>query len=335
MDRRAHHTDVAVIGGAGFLGHHLCRHLAEEKVRVRAVDLRPGRPATLAPAAEYVGGCDATDIDQVTAAIAGCTAVINLVGLVSYWRQDTARLWTVNRASAATIAEACARAGVERFVHVSSSAALGFSNDPHRPIDEAFTFDWRSPLAKPYMVTKRAGEDAVRAAGAGRVSIAIANPAAMYGPGDVTNTARLFTAVRDGRVRIVPPGGNAVADVRDVARGLALLLDATGRSDQFLFVGANLTFVEIVESVGRAMGQVIRPSPLPGWARRPLCASLRVVERFLPRDRMVAPDDLELGFMCRYASASRAQRELGWSPQYTFQETVNDQAGDLRAAGLL
>ena len=51
--------------------------------------------------------------------------------------------------------------------------------------------------------------------------------------------------------------------------------------------------------------------------------------------RISAPDDLELGFMCRYASASRAQRELGWSPRYTFQETVNDQAGDLRAAGLL
>ena len=335
MDRGAHHTDVAVIGGAGFLGHHLCHHLAQAHVRVRAVDLRPGRPATLAPAAEYLGGCDATDLDQVAAAVAGCTAVINLVGLVSYWRLDAARLWTVNAASAATIARACGRAGVERFVHVSSSAALGFSNDPHHPIDEEFTFDWRSPLAKPYMVTKRAGEDAVRAAGEGRVSVAIANPAAMYGPGDLTNTARLFTAVRDGRVRIVPPGGNAVADVRDVARGLALLLDAPERPDQFLFVGANLSFVKIVEAVSRAVGPVIRPTPLPPWTRRPLCGGLRLVERFLPRDRMVAPDDLEMGFMCRYASAARAERVLGWRPAYTFQQTVTDQAAGLRAAGLL
>lgn len=335
MERRAHHLEVAVVGGAGFLGHHLCRHLAEQGVRVRAVDLRPGRPATLAPAAEYVGGCDATAIDQVTTAIAGCTAVINLVGLVSYWRQDTARLWTVNCTSAETIARACARAGVERFVHVSSSAALGFSNDPLRPIDEGFRFDWGGSLAKPYMVTKRAGEDAVRAAGGGPLSVAIANPAAMYGPGDVANTARLFTAVRDGRVKIVPPGGNAVADVRDVARGLALLLDATEQPDQFLFVGANLTFVEIVEAVSRAVGQGVRPKQLPGWTRRPLCASLRSIERFLPRDRMVAPDDLEMGFMCRYASASRAERVLGWRPQFTFQQTVIDQATDLRASGLL
>src|SRR6185436_19745867 len=179
-----------------------------------------------APAVEYIGCCEASDTDRVAAAIKGCSAVINLVGIVSYWRRDKERLSAVNCAGAASIARASVKAGVTRFVHVSTNAALGFSNDPHQPIDEDFRFDWHSPFAKHYMTSKRAGEEAVLAAAGGRISVSIAHPAAMYGPGDVVNTARLFTAVKRGQIKIVPPGGNAVADVRDVARGLCLLLEA-------------------------------------------------------------------------------------------------------------
>ena len=323
------------MGGAGFLGQHLCRHLADRGATARAVDIRPDRPADLPEAAEYVGGCNAADGDQVAAVIQGCPTVINVVGLVSYWRRDRERLWALNCATAAAVARAAASAGARRVVHVSSSAALGFTNDPRRPIDEDFRFDWTSPLAKPYMESKRAGEDAAAAAAAAGVSIAIANPAAMYGPGDVTNTARMFTAVRDGRVKVVPPGGNSVVDVRDVARGICLLLDPAGPAGRFLFVGHNLTFVEIVAAVAQALGREVRPATLPRWLRRPLCAGLRLVEGLLPRDRMVAPDDLELAFMTRYASAAKAERVLGWKPEYTFERTLGDQARDLRERGLL
>ncbi|MSR06984.1 MAG: NAD-dependent epimerase/dehydratase family protein [Gemmatimonadetes bacterium] len=335
MDQRARYADVAIVGGAGFLGLHVCRYLADRNVRVSAVDLRPDRPAGLTPRAEYIGACDATNAASVAAAVRGCSAVINLVGFISYWRQDGPRLFAINAAGARATARACADAGVERFVHVSSNAALGFSNDPDHPIDEEFRFDWQSPYAKPYMASKRAGEDAVSAVVRPGFSVAVALPAAMYGPGDVTNTARLFAAVRDGRIKLVPPGGNAVADVRDVARGLVLLLEAADGPSRVLFVGHNLTNVEIASAVGQTVGRTVPPKELPRWTRWPLCTSLRMVERFLPRKNMVAPDDLELGFMYRYASAARAEGLLGWRPQYSFQETVADQASDLRERGLL
>jgi nucleoside-diphosphate-sugar epimerase len=69
--------------------------------------------------------------------------------------------------------------------------------------------------------------------------------------------------------------------------------------------------------------------------RRPLCGGLRLVERFLPREGMVAPDDLELGFVHRYATARKAADLLGWIPQFAFHETAQDQARDLYARGLL
>jgi nucleoside-diphosphate-sugar epimerase len=259
---------------------------------------------------------------------------VNLVGLVSYWRRDNRRLWSLNRDSAAVVAGACAEAGVRRFVHVSSSAAMGFRDDPARPIDEDFVFDWASRMAKPYMASKRAGEEAAAGALERGVSTAIANPAAMFGPGDTVNTARLFRAVRKGSVRVVPPGGNAVADVRDVARGIALLAASEARG-RFLFVGHNLSFFQIVTAVGRAVGREGRPARLPRWMRFPLCEGLRAVESLLDPASMVAPDDLEMGFVYRYASSAKAERVLGWKPAYAFEDTVADQASDLEQRGLL
>jgi nucleoside-diphosphate-sugar epimerase len=289
----------------------------------------------LAPQAEYVGGCEVADAGRIRAAIRGSTAVINLVGLISYWRSDRERLWAVNCDGAAAVARACADEGVERFVHVSSSAALGFRDDPNDPIDEDFRFDWKSPMAKHYMISKRAGDEAAALAISRGVSTTIVHPAAMYGPGDTKNTARLFTAVRKGRIRVVPPGGNAVVDVRDVAHGLGLLLASKATSERYLFVGQNLTFREIVEEVGRAVGRPARPARLPRWTRQPLCASLRMLEPLWPREKMVAPDDLELGFVHRYASSRRAEGALGWKPAFTFGTTAADQARDLEERGLL
>ena len=328
---------VALLGGAGFLGRHLAQRLTREPnaPEVRVADARRERPPELAPAVEFIGGCDATDPAQVHVAIRECDAVVNLIGLISYWRRDAGRLATINAGAAATIARACVALGVGRLVHVSSSAALGFRDDAARPIDETFEFDWTHPLAKPYMVSKRDGEAAIALAEREGVSTAVANPAAMYGPGDTVNTARLFVAVRRGAVRVVPPGGNALADVRDVARGLQLLLDSPHRAQRFLFVGHNLSFLDIITAVGRAVGRPAAPRVLPAWSRRPLCGGLRLVERFLPREGMVAPDDLEMGFVYRYASARKAAELLGWTPQYAFADTARDQARDLHARGLL
>ena len=59
------------------------------------------------------------------------------------------------------------------------------------------------------------------------------------------------------------------------------------------------------------------------------------VLKLWPREKMVAPDDLELGFVHRYASSRRAEDALGWKPAFTFGTTAADQARDLEERGLL
>jgi hypothetical protein len=69
--------------------------------------------------------------------------------------------------------------------------------------------------------------------------------------------------------------------------------------------------------------------------RGPLCGGLRAVESLLDPASMVAPDDLEMGFVYRYASSAKAERVFGWKPAYAFEDTVADQARDLEHRGLL
>ena len=92
--------------------------------------------------------------------VEGAEAVIHCAGAVR--GATRAQFDRVNVAGAKACADAAARAGVGRFLHVSSLAA-------------------REPTLSHYAASKRAGEDAVRDAAP---IVTIVRPPAVYGPGD-------------------------------------------------------------------------------------------------------------------------------------------------------
>src|SRR5688572_10478939 len=101
---------VAVLGATGFVGRHVCKALAEAGW--------PGRPLARSPAQ---GGrrLDAVHAapEELAAAIAGCGAVVNAIGIK---RPDAAQgFHDVHVAFMRRLVEACRRAGVGRVVHVS------------------------------------------------------------------------------------------------------------------------------------------------------------------------------------------------------------------------
>ena len=328
---------VAITGGAGFLGRHLIQLMRSRYPEhpVHVADLRADRPADLDPAVRYFGGVSVLDPASLQPALQGCDAVVHLAGLVSFWRADRAKLYAVNRDGTHNVLVACSRAGVKRLVHVSSAAAIGFSGDPEQPVDETLPFDWSRVATKDYMCSKHAGEVALADAGRLGVSAVIANPASMYGPGDVTNTHRLFQAVQRAALRVVPPGGNCVADVRDVADGIDRLLRSDAHDERFILGGHNLTFVEINHTIAGTLGVAPARRIIPAALRRPLCAVVRLAERIPGRPAVIAADDLESGFNFRFYSSRKAEQRLGWPPRRPFAQTVRDAADFLVSRGLL
>ena len=138
---------VTVLGGTGFLGRRVVRHLLDRGFRVRAAVRHPERvPRLFGPnevGAEAVGA-DVHDEASVAAALANAYAVVNAVSLyVERGGRET--FYAVHVVAAARIARLAREASVGRLIHVS-----GIGADPTSPSN--------------YIRARGAGEIAVREA---------------------------------------------------------------------------------------------------------------------------------------------------------------------------
>jgi nucleoside-diphosphate-sugar epimerase len=138
---------------------------------------------------------------------------------------------------------AAERAGINRFVHVSSLAA-------------------REPGLSLYGASKARSEALVRAS---RLSTAIVRPPGVYGPGD-RETLDLFRMAKHGLVILPPAGRLSLIHVGDLAR----LLLALAASDQTLLIepddgrSGGWTHEEFAQALGQAFGQGVRTLSAPG-----------------------------------------------------------------------
>lgn len=243
---------VAVAGGTGFLGRAVVRRLLADGCAVVVLARRAAASAGVAAVAVDVAG----DAGGVAAALAGCDALVNLVGIKrAAPGQDFVR---AHEAAVAGLIAGCGAAGVRRFVHVSVASDR----------DQG-----------PYMATKKRGEQAVRAS---RLAWTIVRPGVIAGPGDdfLTNLAAM---IRHMPVFPGPDGGRAPIQpvlVDDVAAAVvaAIRCDAAiGRSVDV--VGPErLPLRAWIARVGAALELPVVVVPAPA---RLLAPAVAVLERVL------------------------------------------------------
>jgi uncharacterized protein YbjT (DUF2867 family) len=238
--RRVHMAQILVLGGTGFIGHHLLHRLVArgDKVIVPTRRLRRARDMYLLPTAEFVLA-DIHDDVTLTRLVNTCDAVVNLVGILHGRPADFAR---AHVELPRRLAAACARAGVEHIVHMS---ALGAS--PDAPSE--------------YLRSKAAGEAALKAGG---VDATIFRPSVVFGHDD--RFLNLFAALQ----RLSPvlflacPGARfQPVHVEDVSACFArALLDLPSYGRTYELCGPKVyTLRQLVEYVGHASGH---PRPIVG-----------------------------------------------------------------------
>jgi 2-alkyl-3-oxoalkanoate reductase len=153
---------VAVTGATGFLGRHLVPALAARGFRLRLLAREGSAPLHWqGAAAETVRG-SMEDVASLAALVADADVVIHMAGLTS--ARSRREFLAVNRDGAARLAEAVTR-------HAPSAHLIGISS-----------LAARAPELSAYAESKRAGEEALAAAFAGRLSIL--RPPVIYGPWD-------------------------------------------------------------------------------------------------------------------------------------------------------
>lgn len=206
---------ILVTGATGFIGSRLCELLSlEYRLPYRALVRDFSRAARIGRLdAELVAG-DMLDGASLARAVDGCDAVVNL----AHGDDRTAEKQT------ALLVDACVRAGVRRFVHISSMAVYGPS--PKLPVVTEST----APIERwgeAYSDAKAAAEAVVRtAAKRGSLATVVLRPTIVYGPYSFFVTP-IVQEARQGRISLID-GGRGICNavyVDDVCEAIVAALD--------------------------------------------------------------------------------------------------------------
>ncbi|WP_441959473.1 NAD-dependent epimerase/dehydratase family protein [Mycolicibacterium houstonense] len=319
---------ILVTGGAGYLGSALVAELVGngEAVTVMAgPDDRTVQPGSLGGGVEVVCA-DVTDAAGVDAAMRGISHVYHLAGIASPNSRLAHSIWNANVLGAYQVAHSALRHGVQRIVHVSSTAAIGYPPDGV-VADEQFDIG-NSVLDNVYAATKRAGERVVLDFGERGLDVVVVNPAAVFVPasGRPRSWQGLLAAARRGMLRGVPPGGTAVCSARDFVAGTTAAM-AKGRSgERYILSSANLTYRRIAELLVEAVGRSHGVRTLPMGLFRAAGAGNRAVRDLFgnPRhDDALVPENVELMARHVYYASGKAERELG-VPRMSAAELITE-----------
>ncbi|MGX1478951.1 UNVERIFIED_CONTAM: UDP-glucose 4-epimerase [Streptomyces canus] len=305
-----------ITGGAGYIGAHVARAMTGAGERALVLDdLSAGVPARLPADVPLVRGSslDGGLLKRVLAEHA-VTGVVHLAARkqVAESVAQPTRYYQENLGGLATLLEAVAEAGVERFLFSSSAAVYG------NPDVELITEETPCAPVNPYGETKLAGEWLVRAAGQAHgistVCLRYFNVAGAATPeladtGVFNIVPMVFDRLTRGEAPRIfgddypTPDGTCVRDyihVSDLAEAhLAAARHLSGQSGDLtvnIGRGEGVSVREMVTVIGEVTGD-----------RRPA-----VVEPRRPGDAPVS-----------VASAARAAGTFGWSARRGVREMID------------
>lgn len=297
---------LAITGATGFVGGRLLELALAAGHEVRALTRRPQNNRTGVQWIE--GALDRPDsLDRL---IEGMDAVIHVAGVIN--APDAAGFTAGNVTGTASMLGAAEKAGISRFVHVSSLAA-------------------REPELSIYGATK-AGSEALVAASP--TPSAIVRPPAVYGPGD-RETLELFRMAKRGIVLLPPEGRLSLIHVDDLGR-LLLALAGPSSSKGLLIEPddgrhGGWTHGEFGQALGRALGRRVLTVPTP----RPVLNVCARIDRAVRRDRAKLTSD-RVAYFCHpdwMVDPGRGAPENLWKPQVDTEQGLSDTAQWYREAG--
>lgn len=301
---------IAVTGATGFVGSHVLDVASSAGVPVRAM----ARKAQAArDGVTWVQGA-LDDADALDTLCVGVSAVIHIAGAVNV--PSRAAFAAANIAGTQAVVDAAVRAGVARFVHVSSLAA-------------------REPALSNYGWSKAGAEDVVRTA---PLSSVIVRPPGVYGPRD-GDMLELFAMAQRGFILLPPAGRGSWIFAADLAELLVTLATTP------VFPAGALYEVDDGTPDGlshRDMGAAIavavgRPRALRLSAPRPLLRLAAHGDRLARQDKAkLTPDRAAYMAHPDWVSDPAKRPDLAlWTPKTPFAEGLAATAAWYRAAGWL
>jgi nucleoside-diphosphate-sugar epimerase len=316
---------VLVTGASGFLGRAVAAELVAAGHEVRTLQRRP---SGVDGVRDLTGSI--TDAGAVAEAVDGADGVVHLAAKVSLAGAPE-EFRAVNVEGTRTLLDAAERAGVTRFVQVSSpsvayagAALAGVGAEPADP--RRARGDYARTKAEAELIALARDSDAI--------SVVAVRPHLVWGPGDTQLVARIVDRARRGRLPLLD-GGTALIDttyIDNAAAGIAAALHrvpaARGRA-YVLTNGEPRPVGDLLAGICLAAG--VRPPrwSVPAWLGRSAGSAIERVWAIAPG----ADEPPMTRFLAEQLSTAHwfdqrdTRRALDWSPAVTLDEGLRRLAG--------
>ena len=317
---------ILITGATGTLGRELCKGLLSAGNQLVA----HCRPTSRRERIESLGlplkTADLRRPDQLRDLVQGVDAVIHTAALVNFRGDRLTQFTGINTMGAVEMYRAARAAGVKRFLHVSTVAAIGavLKRKSGLPLTEAAQFNL-GHLRIPYILSKQAAEvELVQLAREGGPELVIVNPSIIAVPNRAKDDPSRPLAWLSGRFVPVTSNRLNLVDMRDLVPGIISALENGQNGQRYILAGENIPFDELHAEIRRRIDRRSFPVRLPRPLLMGAAHTIQLTKALFNRSNYrLYPDLVRLLDYDWVYDSTRARSELGFNPR-PLRETLDD-----------
>jgi nucleoside-diphosphate-sugar epimerase len=301
-----------VTGGAGFLGINLARALLGKGIDVISYDLAPFDYPERGRVRAILG--DIRNVSALRDGMRGCDIVVHCAAALPSYSADA--IMSTEVAGTRNVLQAASDNGIQRVVHISSTAVYGTKASG---ATEASEIEVIGPYAEAKILAERECEP-FRARG---MCIPVLRPKTFVGPERLGIWSILYDWAYSGSgFPLIGKGDNRyqLLDVEDLCDAIVVCMTAPAEQvNQVFNVGAAVfgTMREDFQAVLDHAGHGGKVRSIPAG---PLILALKVLERL--KLSPVYEWVYETAAVDSYVSIEKAERLLGFRPKYSNRDAL-------------
>lgn len=307
--------NILVSGASGFIGRRLLQILDLSLVKAVGRNL----PSDFPSSQFYKKNIDSsTDYSE---ALCDVDAVIHLAGRVHMMKEPSqigasSAYHEVNTAGTLNLAKQARKAGVKRFIFVSTIKVNGESTE----IGQSFTAsDKRRPFDDYAQSKSEAEELLLQLAEETGLEVVIIRPTLVYGPGVKANVASLMNLVSKGLplpFGCINHNKRSLVSVTNLVDLIVTCTEHSKAANQVFLVSDDhdVSMSEMVCEIAKSLNKSQWQLPIPKWC-------YRLVGTVLGKQKMV---DRLLGSL--QVDISHTKETLGWTPPQRLDDGFKEMA---------
>ncbi|HNP74592.1 MAG TPA: NAD-dependent epimerase/dehydratase family protein [Kouleothrix sp.] len=302
-----------ITGGAGFLGINMVRYLLDRGHSVVSLDIAPFDYPEKSRIKEIRG--DIRNKATVDKAMQGVNIVVHTAAALPLYKP--ADIFSTDIDGTRNVLQSALEHGVERMVHISSTAVYGIPD--HHPLFE----DDKKQGVGPYGEAKVRAEEVCFEYRKQGMCVPVLRPKSFVGPERLGVFALLYDWAKDGKnFPMIGSGNNRyqLLDVEDLCDAiyLAATIDRDRANDTFN-IGAKV-FTTMKQDYQAVLDRAGRGKRIIGFPAKPAILALRVLEalKLSPLYKWV----YETAGTDSFVSIDKAEQVLGFRPKYSTADAM-------------